>query len=107
MSRHGNRRAAMRGMAGLDFEMIAAHASQQRLGQIVWNRRQPRAFEYFPAMQRQPLVEALEDWERGENRIVARTAGDHDIGARIERADEGLRAHLRDDGPAALDRLIR
>ena len=95
--------AAMIGVARLDFEVIVPHAAEQGLGKIVRYRRQPRTFENLAAVKRQAFIEAAQDRQRGKNRVVARAAGDDDVGACVERSDERLSAHLCHDGTALID----
>ena len=91
----------------LNFEVIVPHAAEQRLGKIIRYRRQTRTFQNLAAMKRQAFIEAAQNRQRGENRVIARAAGNDDIGACIERSDERLSAHLCHDGTALIDGLGR
>ena len=57
-------------------------------------------------MQRQALVKSAQDRQGRKDGVIAGAPRDDDIRTRIERADERLGAHLRNDRPAAIDRLF-
>src|SRR5262245_23492705 len=107
MPGYGNGRAAVSGMTWLYFEMIPPHAPEQRLCKIAGQRRPARTFEYLPAMQSESTIVALHDGHGRKYHVVASAACDDHSGARIQRFDEGLDAHLRDDRPTVVDDLAR
>ena len=60
----------------------------------------------FRGMPRDPFGKAVHQRHRCEDGGVACTAGEDDVRAGLERADEGLGAHHADDVLAAVDRRL-
>ncbi len=104
--RDADRRALHLRIRRLDDEFVLAHGAEHAVGREAVGHRCRAALENLGGVPRQPRREAVLDRQRGENRGVARAAGEHHLRAVVERFLKGLDAHHAHYVVGARQRLL-